>query len=365
MLHTATSAAEPSRCIQEGDLVVVYEGFDSLKSARVTANGYYNNKFGSFAHADWLGKPFGSRATARKGGGWILLLAPTPELWTSVLRHRTQILYVADIAMVCAMLELRPGAVVLESGTGSGSLTHSLARAVGPTGQVWTYEFHEQRAKMAAEEFKANGLGGIVTVTQRDIEESGFPERHHGQADGLFLDLPKPYKVVPSAARCVRPDGMFCSFSPCIEQVQRTCEALNAHGFRDIRTMEVLLRSHEVSRAQLQTDMEAAPAAPTSKRQARQQQQGRGAKRPRTEGGGEGEAAGPAGEAGAGAPAAAEGAGSDEAPAAAAAGGEALEAVAPADGQQKQQTRQVVSKPVPFGRGHTGYLTFARRVVSP
>lgn len=157
---------------------------------------------------------------------------------------------------------------------------------------------------------------------------------------------------------------MYPSPAPSL-QVQRTCEALNAHGFRDIRTMEVLLRSHEVSRAQLQTDMEAAPAAPTSKRQARQQQQGRGAKRPRTEGGGEGEAAGPAGEAGAGAPAAAEGAGSGEAPAAAAAGGQAVEAAAPADGQQKQQTRQVVSKPVPFGRGHTGYLTFARRVVSP
>jgi len=34
-----------------------------------------------------------------------------------------------------------------------------------------------------------------VTVTQRDIEEGGFPEEMHGQADGVFLDLPKPYKV--------------------------------------------------------------------------------------------------------------------------------------------------------------------------
>lgn len=100
---------------------------------------------------DWIGRPFGSKAISKKGNGWILLLAPTPELWTNVLRHRTQILYAADIAMVVALLELRPGAVVLETGTGSGSLTHSLARTVAPTGHVYTFEYHEQRAALAAE----------------------------------------------------------------------------------------------------------------------------------------------------------------------------------------------------------------------
>jgi len=50
MLHTEQSAANPARPIQEGDLVVVYEGFDNMKAVRVTANGQYNNKYGSFAH---------------------------------------------------------------------------------------------------------------------------------------------------------------------------------------------------------------------------------------------------------------------------------------------------------------------------
>ena len=39
---------------------------------------------------------------------------------------------------------------------------------------------------------------------------------------------------------------MLCSFSPCIEQVQRTCQTLTSLGFCDIDTMECLLREHNI-----------------------------------------------------------------------------------------------------------------------
>ena len=41
----------------------------------------------------------------------------------------------------------------------------------------------------------AAGLGDLVTVQQRNIEELGFPEQLHEQADALFLDLPRPWMV--------------------------------------------------------------------------------------------------------------------------------------------------------------------------
>ena len=37
---------------------------------------------------------------------------------------------------------------------------------------------------------------------------------------GVFLDLPAPWKAAASAVQCLMPNGVFISFSPCIEQVR-------------------------------------------------------------------------------------------------------------------------------------------------
>lgn len=50
-------------------------------------------------------------------------------------------------------------------GTGSGSLTHALIRRVRPHGHVYTFDFHEHRAKVASEEFQAHGIAEFVTVS--------------------------------------------------------------------------------------------------------------------------------------------------------------------------------------------------------
>ena len=197
--------------------------------------------------------------------GFVYVLKPTCELWTLVLPHRTQILYVADIATVVMNLRLKPGCTVMESGTGSGSLTHSLYRAVAPTGKVYTFEYHEVRAEKAKEEFLEHGIAlketeaeaeaeaeaenvGGIQVEQRDIEQLGFPsDRLGGCADAVFLDLPKPWKAIPSASKCLKVGGMLCSFSPCIEQVQKTVEAMYDEScFYRMRTMEILLRPYDV-----------------------------------------------------------------------------------------------------------------------
>jgi tRNA (adenine57-N1/adenine58-N1)-methyltransferase len=76
---------------------------------------------------------------------WVAVLRPSPILWTLALRHRTQILYIADISLICFNLNLHPGCVVLESGTGSGSLSTAIAHCIAPHGKLHTFEFNKGR----------------------------------------------------------------------------------------------------------------------------------------------------------------------------------------------------------------------------
>ncbi|KAJ2859029.1 tRNA (adenine-N(1)-)-methyltransferase catalytic subunit trm61 [Coemansia aciculifera] len=232
--------------IEDGDLVVVYLNPENMLTATVKTGGVLNNKYGSFRHNDMIGLKYGSMVKSHDGKGFVYLLHPTPALWTQVVPHRTQILYLPDISFISMYLDLKPGKVVIESGTGSGSFSHSLARTIAPTGHLYTFEYHELRVETAKKEFIEHNLTDIVTIEHRDVLANGFGKV--GIADAVFLDLPAPWDAVAAAKEALRRDtiGRVCSFSPCIEQVQRTALALDEHGFADIRMYECLVKDYEV-----------------------------------------------------------------------------------------------------------------------
>ncbi|XP_076604639.1 tRNA (adenine(58)-N(1))-methyltransferase catalytic subunit TRMT61A [Chaetodon auriga] len=239
------SFVEYSDFIQEGDVAIVYLGHDSLMPVKVQQGAQTQTRYGVIRHStDLIGRRYGSKVTCSKGG-WVHVLHPTPELWTVSLPHRTQILYTTDIATITMLLELKPGSIVCESGTGSGSLSHAILRTIAPTGHLHTVEFHQQRAEKAEEEFKEHRVDHLVTVRNQDVCKDGFGVT--GVADAVFLDIPSPWEAVGHAEAAMKKQGgRLCSFSPCIEQVQRTCEALVNQGFEEISTVEVLLRVHDV-----------------------------------------------------------------------------------------------------------------------
>ncbi|KIJ64618.1 hypothetical protein HYDPIDRAFT_132672 [Hydnomerulius pinastri MD-312] len=235
-----------NREVAAGDVVIIWQTRELIQPLLITPGKDFNSRFGHYKHTDLVGLPYGSKVGSRNGNGFIHILRPTPELWTMALPHRTQILYLADIAFITSWLDIRRGSRVIEAGTGSGSFSHSVARTIGSTGHLYSYEFHEARADKAREEFTRHGMGDIVTLTHRNVCKDGFTVDN--SVDSVFLDLPAPWDAVEHAKKALRKDcpTRICCFSPCMEQVLRTVSALNEAGFTDITMYETLLRPHEV-----------------------------------------------------------------------------------------------------------------------
>jgi tRNA (adenine57-N1/adenine58-N1)-methyltransferase len=73
----------------------------------------------------------------------------------------------------------------------------------------------------------------------------GIEER---DLDAVILDLAVPWLVVPHAYEALKPSGVLVSFSPTIDQVILTTEALRDNGFVFIETVECLMRTMQVER---------------------------------------------------------------------------------------------------------------------
>ncbi|GAB1601490.1 tRNA (adenine(58)-N(1))-methyltransferase catalytic subunit TRMT61A-like [Argonauta hians] len=230
--------------IEDGDTVILFLGFDNTLSIRVKKGDTSQTRYGALRHSDLIGVQYGSQINCPKG--WLYVLYPTPELWTLNVPHRTQILYSTDISLVTMQLDLKPGSVVLEAGTGSGSLSHAILRTILPTGHLHTFEFHEQRAEIAQKEFKTHGLSDYVTAVCRDVCKDGFGVEDD-MADAVFLDMPSPWEAIVFASKALKKQGgRICTFSPCIEQVQKSHEVLRENGFEDCSTVECLIRNFDV-----------------------------------------------------------------------------------------------------------------------
>lgn len=210
--------------------------------------------------------------------GFVHLLPPTPEIWTASLPHRTQVVYTPDYSYILHRLRATPGTALIEAGAGSGSFTHAAARAVyngylkynvedsstqrhlaKRLGKVWSFEFHEQRAQKLQEEIKEHGLDSIVELTHRDVCQDGFKPNNTPAssiaANAIFLDLPAPWLALKHLTRSNTSSPLapttaihLCTFSPCVEQVQRTITSLRNLGWTEIEMVEIAAHRVEVRR---------------------------------------------------------------------------------------------------------------------
>jgi tRNA (adenine57-N1/adenine58-N1)-methyltransferase catalytic subunit len=172
---------------------------------------------------------------------FVVLRASRQDL-SDTMPRGPQTIAAKDIAAILYGADLEPGARAIEAGSGSGALTMALARAVGPSGRVVSYDFKAASQSVARTNVAAAGLNGVVEFREGDIRHP-IPET---EMDAMVLDIPDPWSAVSTAWSALKAGGHLVGFSPNTEQVKQTVDEIRRKPFVDIRTIELIEREIEV-----------------------------------------------------------------------------------------------------------------------
>ena len=192
---------------------------------------------------DLAGKEYGTRITSSMGVEFVAL-KPTLRDYIFKVKRKTQISYPKDISLILMFSGVGSGDRVVEAGTGTGALTSALAFYIKPTGRVYSYEIRGEFIETALKNLERVGLLEYVELKNKNVTE-GIDEE---EVDAVILDMATPWLVVPHAYSALKGSGILVSFSPTIDQVVKTVEALKENGFVAIETVESLMRRMQIER---------------------------------------------------------------------------------------------------------------------
>ncbi|HEU4423102.1 MAG TPA: tRNA (adenine-N1)-methyltransferase [Pilimelia sp.] len=224
---------------QPGDRVQLTDPKGRMHTIVLAPGRSFHTHRGVLEHDDLIGLPDGSVVTS-SGGTAYLALRPLLADYALSMPRGAQVIYPKDAAQIVAMGDVFPGARVLEAGAGSGALTCWLLRAVGPTGELHSYEVREDFAAIARRNVEAF-FGGphpawrlhVGDVTQST--ETGF--------DRIVLDMLTPWEALELVQRALLPGGVFIGYVATTPQLSELVEALRARGgFTEPRAWESLVR---------------------------------------------------------------------------------------------------------------------------
>jgi tRNA (adenine57-N1/adenine58-N1)-methyltransferase len=227
----------------EGDYILLYLSQRKTYLVKAEAGKSFHTHKGFVKFDDLIGKEYGSTVLSNLGYEFKALKPLLSDFIMKSVR-KTQITYPKDIALIIMFSGIGPGSQVVEAGTGTGALTTALAHYVKPQGKVYSYEIREEFLKTAEKNLKRAGLIDFVELKNKDVT-IGIDE---SDVDAVILDLATPWLVIPHAYNALKPCGTIVSFSPTIDQVVKTAEALKENGFVDMETVECLMRGMQVER---------------------------------------------------------------------------------------------------------------------
>jgi tRNA (adenine57-N1/adenine58-N1)-methyltransferase catalytic subunit len=159
------------------------------------------------------------------------------------------IIYPKDSAQILQLGDVFPGATVVEAGVGSGALTLSLLRAIGPQGRLLSFERREEFSDVAR-----GNVGAFFgeepanwQLTIGDLTDALPQVTTPASVDRVVLDMLAPWECLDAVAEALVPGGVVVCYVATVTQLSRVAEAIRATGlFTDPDSSETMVRGWHV-----------------------------------------------------------------------------------------------------------------------
>lgn len=231
----------PNALFQYGDRVQLTDAKGKLHTITLKEGAEWHTHRGWLKHDEIVGLPQGSVVETTAGLKFLAFKPLLPDFVLSMPRGAT-IVYPKDAALIVGMADIAPGVRVLEAGVGSGALSISLLRAVGPTGSVDSFERRSEFADIAEKNVTTyfGEKPSNWSVTLGSLQDMEDRSRRY---DRIVLDMLAPWECVDLASEVLEAGGVLLAYVATTTQLSAMAEAIkDSANFTEPESNESLVR---------------------------------------------------------------------------------------------------------------------------
>jgi len=228
--------------LEAGEIVQMVDARSNKYTVTLTPNTVFHSHRGQIAHDHIIGRPEGIVVQSDRLVDYQVLRPHLDDYVLSMPRGAA-VVYPKDAARIVGLADLGAGSRVLEAGVGSGALTCSLLRTVGPQGTVVSIEKREDFAEIAQENV-ARWFGGVPRSWGVEVCDLSLWESHGHTFDAVVLDMLAPWECLDVVEQCLRAGGALVVYVATTTQLSRTVETIRLREkWSEPRAEESLLRT--------------------------------------------------------------------------------------------------------------------------
>lgn len=217
--------------LHAGEWITLTDPKGRRNNIKLEAGKAFHTTKGAVSHDDLIGGPDGAVVTST-GNLQFLAMRPLLHDFTVTMPRGAAVIYPKEAAQILMSVDIFPGARVLEAGVGSGALSISLLRAIGPEGQLWSYERRADFAEIAHRNV-TNFISGehpAWRLTVGDLVETLAENPEPRQVDRAILDMLAPWECIDAVAERLAPGGVLCCYVATTTQLGRVMDTIRVHG---------------------------------------------------------------------------------------------------------------------------------------